>query len=351
MKRRESIEPAAVPSGGLRGSPPPRSRSCAPAPVRAPRQLSTRPPPTPEVPNVPYVLVLGTAQDGGFPQLGCTEPPCVAARANPALRRHVTSILLADPQSGRRWLFDASPDLAEQIELARGHPPTRRETGHRPPPFDGVFLTHAHIGHYLGLAQLGREVYGVRGQPVHATPRLCEFLRANGPWSLLVADGAIELRELPPGGSIELAPDLRVETVRVPHRDEFSDTVAFVIRGPERSVAYLPDIDKWERWDVRLEDFLAGVDLAFVDGTFHADGEVPGRSMAEIPHPFVRETIARLASAPAELRAKVVFTHLNHTHPAALPGSAAEREIRAAGMRVAREGEIVPLGTVTKATR
>jgi pyrroloquinoline quinone biosynthesis protein B len=276
----------------------------------------------------PCVTVLGTAQDGGLPQIGCREPRCEAARADPTLRRHVTSLLLTDPRSGKRWLFDAGPDIREQLG---------------PALVDGIFLTHAHIGHYLGLAQLGREVLGARGVPVWAGTRMREFLARNGPWSLLVETHAIELREMPLAGEVELAPDLHVSALLVPHRDEFSETLAFVIRGPRRSLLYLPDIDKWERWELRLEDVLARIDVALVDGTFFADGELPGRSMAEIPHPFVVETLERLRGAPPEMRAKVVFTHLNHTNPACDAGSAARARIEAAGMRVAREGERIEL--------
>jgi pyrroloquinoline quinone biosynthesis protein B len=301
-------------------------------------------PTAPTAPNDrPYVIVLGTAQDGGLPQIGCREPRCERARENAGERRFATSLLLADPSSGRRWLFDAGPDLREQFELARAHPATRRENGPRPPLFDGIFLTHAHSGHYAGLLELGREAYGERGLAVHASSRMCGFLATNGPWSLLVDTGAIELREIAAAGEIELAPGLSVRALRVPHRDELSDTLAFVVRGPERALLYLPDIDKWELWDRRLEDVLAEVDVALLDGTFFADGEVAGRSMAEIPHPFVVETLERLRDDPPELRAKVVFTHLNHTNPACDRGSAARRAIEAAGMRVAREGELLEL--------
>jgi pyrroloquinoline quinone biosynthesis protein B len=297
-------------------------------------------------PAAPYLVVLGTAQDGGLPQIGCEEEICARARVDGERRRLVTSLLLADPRSGKRWLFDASPDLREQVERARPHPPrfpVRAASGNRPPLFDGVFLTHAHVGHYAGLLQLGREIYGAREQPVFGTARMRGFLERNGPWSLLVDTQAIRLLDMPVGAELELAPDLFVSALRVPHRDEFSDTLAYMIRGPRRTVCYLPDIDKWERWELRLEELLARVDVALIDGTFFADGEVAGRAMAEIPHPFVVETLERLADDPPELRAKVVFTHLNHTNPATVPGSAAERLIRAADMRVAVEGELVEL--------
>jgi pyrroloquinoline quinone biosynthesis protein B len=294
-------------------------------------------------PSDPYVVVLGTAQDGGLPQIGCNDAQCVAARNDPSQRRYASSILLADPRTGRRWLIDAGPDLREQFELARSHPPTRIDVGPRPPLFDGIFLTHAHVGHYAGLMQLGREAYGAHDVPVYASARMNEFLAHNGPWSQLVDTKAIELRELAIDQTLQLADDLSITALRVPHRDEFSDTLAFVVRGPRRALLYLPDIDKWERWDLRLEDVLAGVDVALVDGTFFEDGEIPGRAMSEIPHPFIVETLERLRAAPPELRSRVVFTHLNHTNPAANPGSDSARRIRELGCSVARELDVIEL--------
>lgn len=291
----------------------------------------------------PYVLVLGTAQDGGLPQIGCDAACCRAARADVARARLVTSLLVVDPRSGKRWLLDASPDLARQVERARGHPPQRPTAGPRPPLFEGVFLTHAHAGHYLGLAQLGREAYGARGLPVHASARMGQFLRSNGPWSLLVEDGAIALELLEPGRAVALAPDLSVTAFEVPHRDEFSDTLGFVVRGPRRAIAYLPDIDKWERWERPLAEWLEEVDVALVDGTFFEAGEVPGRDLAQIPHPLVVETLAVLAPEPFEARCKVLFTHLNHTNPLADPRSPARARVAAAGMGVAREGLVLGL--------
>ena len=286
----------------------------------------------------PYVLVLGTAQDAGLPQLACRCEACEEARSDPACARGASSLLLVDPASGRRWLFDASPDLPEQLERARGHGgPAEGVTG-RPALFDGVFLTHAHIGHYTGLMYLGREAYGSETTPVHVTPRLAEFLSTNGPWDQLVEQGRIELEVMAPGSHVELGGGLSVESMRVPHRDEYSDTVAYRIVGPRRSVLYLPDIDKWARWHRSLEEELGRVDLALIDGTFYSGAELPGRDMSEIPHPFIVETLARLAAAPRALRERVVFTHLNHSNPAADASSEAAAAVRASGASVAVEG-------------
>lgn len=296
------------------------------------------------LPDSPYVLVLGSAQDAGLPQLGCRRPCCETARANPERRRFASSLLLVDPRSGQRWLFDAGPDLREQIELARGHgnagsPPTKG----RPPLFDGIFITHAHMGHYAGLLHLGREAYGTASTLLYGSPRLCAFLEGNGPWDLLISAEHLQLEPLAAGQSVTLADDLKVTAMAVPHRDEYSDTLAFRIDGPERSVLYLPDIDKWSRWERPLARVLDSVDGAFLDATFFDAGELPGRAMSEVPHPFVVETMELLSEEPSTTRNKVHLIHLNHSNPLADPSSAAAAQVRAAGMHVAHEGDTFEL--------
>ena len=294
-------------------------------------------------PAGPYVLVLGTAQDGGLPQIGCTSECCAAARRDPARARRVTSLLLVDPASGKRWLFDASPQLPAQVALAEGHGgPDNNATG-RPPLFDGIFITHAHLGHYAGLAFLGREAYGSAPTPVHGTPRLLDYLAENGPWSLLVSAGHLVPTPFTPGEALALTDELSVTPLLVPHRDEFSDTVGFVIRGPGASLLYLPDIDKWGQWGTPVEEVIASVDHALLDGTFFGPDELPGRAMAEVPHPFIVESMGRFAALPAAERAKVCFTHLNHSNPVARSGSPEARAVAAAGFGVLEDGDVIPL--------
>jgi pyrroloquinoline quinone biosynthesis protein B len=285
-------------------------------------------------PDEPYAVVLGVAQDGGLPQAGTKEDP---AWEDAMRRRSVAALAVVDPANHERWLVDATPDFPRQLHaLDRIAPVVAR------PGLDGILLTHAHVGHYTGLLWLGREALNAQRVPVYAMPRMAAFLRGNGPWDQLVRLENIELRPLAAGETVRLDTRLTATALPVPHRDEYSETVAFRIAGPRRALLWLPDIDKWERWDAqgtRLESVLATVDVAFLDGTFFADGEVPGRAMAEIPHPFVRETLARLAALPTTERAKVRFVHLNHTNPLARDDRAALAEVGRAGMAVAREGE------------
>ncbi len=242
----------------------------------------TLPTPAPEAPRPeappPQAVVSGIAQDGGVPHAGCHQTLCADARADPAKRRLVASLGLVDPAAGKRFLIDATPDFAEQMERLGGLP-------------DGVLLTHAHIGHVVGLLQLGREVLGAKRVPVYCTASMAKFLRENRPWSRLVSLENIEIREIAPDRELVLTDRLRVTALRVPHRDEDSDTVAFLVRGPDRSLLWLPDIDKWEKWDRSLPELLGDPRLtAFVDGTFFSADEIPGRSIEQIPHPLVPET-------------------------------------------------------------
>ena len=293
----------------------------------------------------PYVLVLGTAQDGGIPHLGGQAVPDVAARNDPRHRRLVASLLVVDPPSGKRWLIDATPDVALQLERADllAPPPHLKPDAGRPAILDGVFLTHAHVGHYLGLAWFGREIYGADHLSVHGSRRMSEFLGKNGPWDQLVLLGQIVLETMAPDRPVVLAPDLAITPFLVPHRDEYTDTFGFAIRGPRRTLLYIPDIDKWERWRESIEERIGKVDIALLDGTFFDANEIPGRSLAEIPHPFVVESIARFGKLSEGERKKVVFTHLNHSNRAALPGTAERAAIETAGMRVAVEGERIDL--------
>lgn len=262
-------------------------------------------------------ILLGTAQDGGVPQVGCDCAQCHAAYADPRKRQWVTCLALVDHAVGRSWLIDATPDFREQLQALHG-PSSPSGQGLAPGcTLAGIALTHAHTGHYAGLIHLGREAWNTRGLPLYASPRMAAFLRANGPWSQLVALGNVDLRPLIAGEEVALSPDLRLMPVPVPHRDEFSDTLAFVVRtrsggqGPDRRLFYCPDIDAWDAWDRDLRRFVAGMDVALLDGTFFSAKELPGRPLGEIPHPLVTDTATRLAGVRCDVR----LIHLNHSNP------------------------------------
>ncbi len=287
-------------------------------------------------PAGPFLRVLGTAQDGGFPHAACDGVRCAAARENPALRRLVASLALVLPDAGEVYLIDATPDIREQLDRladVRDAP----DDGVDRAPVDGVFLTHAHIGHYLGLAFLGFEAIHTRDLPVWATPRMAAFLSGQGPWDQLVRLGNISLEELRQGTPVSLAGGVAIEPLWVPHRDEYTDTVGFRITGPSRTVLYIPDTDPWRLWPEPLERALEGVDIALLDGAFYSADELPGRKVEEIRHPLVGETIERLAPLVDAGPLVVYFTHINHSNPVLTPDSPERRAVEARGFRILDE--------------
>jgi pyrroloquinoline quinone biosynthesis protein B len=281
-----------------------------------------------------YITILGIAQDGGYPQAGCTEEHCLRHWRGEEAKRHVVSLGLTDQVSGQNWLFEATPDFTTQLQ--------QLQLASKSTNLSGIFLTHAHMGHYAGLLQLGREAMGAKGIPVYVMPRMKEFLENNAPWSQLVALGNIKLILMEPDKPIQLTPTIRVTPLQVPHRDEFSEAVGFRVETSEKSLLFIPDIDKWPLWERDIRAEVARVDVALLDATFYQEGELPNRNMSEIPHPFVAETIALFSPLPTAEKRKIKFIHFNHTNPLILEGPERNR-VKNLGFDVATEGERIHL--------
>jgi pyrroloquinoline quinone biosynthesis protein B len=283
--------------------------------------------------NYTYLVVLGIAQDAGYPHPGCHRECCRRHYDGKEPRHLVSCLALVDAAERQRWLFDCTPDYPAQLHLLDSIFPVSG------PGVDGIFLTHAHIGHYAGLMYLGREAMDARQVPVYGTEDMTAFLRDNGPWGQLAKLGNIDLRPLEPGRPVRPGERITVEAFGVPHRAEYTQAVGYRISTPQRRAVFIPDIDKWSKWDRDIVQVVRDNDLLFVDGTFFRDGEIRGRHMSEIPHPFIEETMEALKALPAGEKAKVHFIHLNHTNPALLFGSDAQRQIEASGFHVAAEGQ------------
>ena len=292
--------------------------------------------------QAPRVVILGTAQDGGFPHTGCEHAACAAARRDPKLARRVAS--LAVVAGGKTFLVDASPDLPAQIQEVhafRPHPEGKVDRA----PFDGVLLTHAHIGHYLGLAHFGFESLNTKDLPVYVSPRMAEYLRTSGPWSQLVRLGNVKIVEIKPGEWFSLGDGISAKGFAVPHRDEYSDTLAFLIRGPKRTLLYVPDTDTWKTWTRPLPQVIEEekVDYALLDATFYSPDELPDRDVTRIKHPLVTDSMELLGPLVKAGKVKVWFTHLNHSNPALDPNGAARKDIEARGFRVLDETDELDL--------
>lgn len=278
------------------------------------------------------VIVLGMAQDAGYPQAGCKKSCCEAYWQGLNKRQNATCLGLLNTISKKAWLFEATPDIKNQLHALD-------TLGYE---LSGIFLTHAHIGHYAGLIHLGREVMGTSDIPVYAMPKMKRFLENNGPWSQLVELNNISLKELKKESSISLGQDLKVTPFLVPHRDEYSETVGYNISTSKNSMLFIPDINKWETWNKNLADEIKNTDYALLDAAFFADGELPGRDMSKIPHPFTTETMELLKELPHEEKSKVHFIHFNHTNPA-LFESKESNQVLENGFNIVYEGMIFSL--------
>ena len=285
----------------------------------------------------PYIFVLGIAQDAGYPQANCYQPHCMRAWNNPDLKRLTSSIAVVDGSSQQKYIFDATPDMREQLYLLHTVAPDSQFR------LGGVFLTHGHIGHYTGLMHFGHEASGSTDIPVYAMPRMRSYLSGNGPWDQLVNFHNIQLLPLEDKQSVRLSEHLVVTPMLVPHRDEYTETVGFRIDGPDRSALFIPDIDKWERWDTDIRGLIRSVDYALLDASFYADGELPGRDMSKIGHPFVSESMDLFSDLTDDEKSRVIFIHLNHTNPILIDNSPEQKEVLSRGFRFARSGMKLPL--------
>ena len=208
---------------------------------------------------------------------------------------------------------------------------------------ESIYITHAHIGHYTGLMYFGREALGANDLMVKVLPRMSNFLQNNGPWSQLVANENIELRPTAHDDTLQLTKNLSVIPILVPHRDEYSETVGYQIIGPEKSALFIPDIDKWERWDQSILELIQQVDYAFLDATFFDGKELDNRDMSLVPHPFMVESLDLFDTLEISDRNKVYFIHFNHTNPVLDADSEAANPVNLAGFNIAQQGQHFPL--------
>ena len=281
--------------------------------------------------NTPFIYVLGNVQDAGLPHIGCESKICLDA-FNEKKQYYVTSIALIDKENHEYSLFDVTPNITEQLLMIN------KDIFNQFILPKNIFITHAHIGHYTGLMYFGREALGSKGIKVNVLPRMYDFISNNGPWSQLVKLGNISLNEINFRDNIEINPHLSIIPIQVPHRDEFSETSAFLIKGPNKTALFLPDIDKWSKWSISLIEILENVDYAFIDASFYTNDEI-NRNIDEIPHPLVIETMDLLDELPSYQKDKVHFIHMNHTNQMLDPNSDITRNVLNKGFNIARLGQ------------
>jgi len=286
-----------------------------------------------EMPNQ-FITILGNVQDAGYPHIGC-EKNCCNKNFNSSAVNFVTSLGVTDLVDNKSFLFEATPDISKQLKFLNNNYSSSTIV-------DGVFITHAHIGHYTGLMYFGREALGAHKVPVYVMPKMKQFLESNSPWNQLIDLDNVQLREIFKNKKITISKNLIIVPFTVPHRDEFSETVGYKIIGPNKSALFIPDINKWSLWDKDIVAEVKDVDYAFLDATFFKDGEV-NRSMDEIPHPFIVETINLFKNESIQVKNKIHFIHFNHTNISLQYKNPVIDSIRKLGYNFARFGDQLSL--------
>ncbi len=273
-----------------------------------------------------YIQVLGIVQDAGYPHIGCEKDCCKAVSPGDYF---VSCLGLVDKTNNKRYLFDATPDIHNQLNLLEKFSDANL--------VDGIFLTHAHIGHYTGLMYLGREGLGGKNIMVYALKRMSKFLTKNGPWDQLVKLNNISIQTISNKEFVKLSENIFVIPIRVPHRDEYSETVGYKIIGKSKKVLFIPDIDKWDEWKKSIIEEVKLVDYAFIDGTFYNGTEL-NRDMREIPHPSIEETLQLFSNQPVAERNKIYFIHINHTNPILTNKNGIRDLVEGLGFNIAQRG-------------
>jgi len=283
------------------------------------------------------VQVLGTAQDGGIPHIGCYCQNCLHAREDAGFSRLISSLGLIDLEEKKYFILDATPDIRLQSDAVRDRLGTEKQ-GRKNAPH-AILLTHAHIGHYTGLMFFGYEGMSTQNLPVHCTSRMARFLSDNGPWSQLVRLENISLHTLHPGKEFSLTSRISLIPLLVPHRNEYSDTIGFRISGEKKKLLYITDIQSWESWNRSIVEETENVDIALLDGTFYSPDELPGRDMSQIGHPLIQTSLKTLEEVAKKGQTRIYFTHLNHTNLALAPEGDARKKITDKGFQLASDGE------------
>jgi pyrroloquinoline quinone biosynthesis protein B len=278
-----------------------------------------------------YIYILGNTQDAGLPHIGCQHPFCEDS-FNVYEEHYTTSIAVVNSDIKKYILFEATPDITFQLNNLKQN------------IFDefllpeSIYITHAHIGHYTGLMYFGREALGAKDLMVRVLPRMSYFLQNNGPWSQLVDINNIKIKEINFGSSTKELANIDVTPVQVPHRDEYSETAGYIIKGKNKKALFIPDIDKWEKWDRDLSQLAKEFDFLLIDATFYDSKEI-NRDIIDIPHPLVTETIDLLSRLNTENRSKVYFIHMNHTNMMLDPNSKLSKLVKSKGFNIARLGQ------------
>jgi pyrroloquinoline quinone biosynthesis protein B len=299
------------------------------------------------------VLVLGSAAGGGFPQWNSNAAACNRARGGDPAAPARTQASLAVSAEGEHWfVFNASPDLRQQIEAS---PELHPREGLRSTPIAGVVLTGGDVDAIAGLLTLRER------QPltVYATAKVHAILKSNPIFEVLAADvvtrQAVALDRPCPLTLADGRPSgLSVEFFAVPGKVPLyleepqgtppivlgEDTVGLAIADAGARLFFVPGcaamIDA-------VASRLRGADLVLFDGTLWRDDEMiraglgskSGRRMGHMSLSGPAGTVAAFQGLGVKRK---ILVHINNSNPVLLRDSSERAELEATGWEVAHDG-------------
>ena len=290
-------------------------------------------------------IVLGAAAGGGFPQWNCRCPVCRLAWDGDARVKRSTQASLAVSTDGERFvLFNASPDLREQIAAT---PALQPHDGLRGSPIAAVVLTGGEIDQTAGLLAL-RERHAFA---IHASGETLRTIAANPMFNALAAE-VVTRHACAMDEPFELGDGLRAELFKVPGKvplylegdnpelaAETEANVGIEVTAGDRRLVFVPGC---AAVTPALKARLARADVVLFDGTLFADDEMiatgtgtkTGRRMGHMPIDGEGSSLAALAG----LDARRVYIHINNTNPIRVAGSPERRVVEAAGWEIAEDG-------------
>ena len=281
-----------------------------------------------------FIYVLGTAQDGGYPHIGCIDKCCKKVKN----KRYISSIAIVDNKNKYSWIIDVTPDISSQLRLLNKY-----VDNYNYPSISGIFLTHAHTGHYAGLINFGLECMNLKGIPIYVFSKMNNFLNSNSMFKQLIKNKNIIINNIDENSTIQLNQKINIKGFLVPHRNELSETVGFNIKTNKQSIIYLPDIDAWDQWSINILDLIKKHDVLLLDGTFYKKNELKNRDIKKVPHPTILQNIQIMNKLAVKERNKIYFTHLNHTNKALIKDSIEYNKIITSGYNILEDKTIFKL--------
>ncbi len=303
-----------------------------------------------------YVLILGSAAGGGYPQWNCNCITCAGVRNGTLKATPRTQSSIAVSTDKQNWLLvNASPDIRTQLNTHALMQPARqvRDSGVR-----AVMLCDSQIDHTTGLLILRESKQPLE---LYCTDSVYEDLTTGFPVLNMLShycgvnrhpfalDGTATPVTGVEGLQVTAVPLISKAPPYSPHRDHPTpgDNIGLWIedRHTGGKLFYAPGLGEFE---AHLKPYCAEADCLLVDGTTWTDDEMSRRGvgtklasqMGHLAQSGAGGMIEQLAAFP---QARKILIHINNTNPI-LDEDGEERAILTAnGIEVAFDGMLLEL--------